>query len=69
MNLKQEGRTVAEYEAKFINLLNIVPDEIPTEEKKIQKFMDGLTWRICQHLLGNLSLATYFDVVNATLLH
>ena len=69
MNLKQEGKTVAEYEAEFTNLLNTVPDEIPTEKKKIEKFTDGLTWRIRQHLLGNLSLATYFDVVNAALLH
>ena len=35
MNLKQEGKTVAEYEAEFTNLLNIIPDEILTEEKKI----------------------------------
>ena len=69
MSLKQEGKTVAEYEAEFTNLLNIVPDEIPTEKKKIEKFTDGLTWRIRQHLLGNLSLATYSDVVNAALLH
>ena len=69
MSLKQEGKTVAEYEAEFTNLLNIVPDEIPTEKKKIKKFTDGLNWRIRQHLLGNLSLATYSDVVNAALLH
>ena len=69
MSLKQEGKTVAEYEAEFTDLLNIVPDEIPTEDKKIQKFTDGLTRRIHQHLLGNLSLATYSNVVNAALLH
>ena len=46
MSLRQEGKTVAEYEAEFTNLLNIVPDEIPIEEKKIQKFYDGLTRRI-----------------------
>jgi len=68
INLKQEGRTVEEYEAEFTNLLNIVSNEISTEEKKIQKFIDGLTWRIRQHLLGNLSLATYSDVLNVTLL-
>ena len=36
MNLKQEGKTVAEYETEFTNLLNIVPDEIPTEEKRFR---------------------------------
>ena len=69
MNLKQEGNIIAEYEAEFTNLLNIVHKDIPIEEKKIQKFTDGLTWRIRHHLLGNLSLATYSDVINAALLH
>ena len=31
--------------------------------------MDGLVWRIRQHLTGNYALVDYIDVINATLRH
>ena len=69
LNLKQKSMTVSEYEEEFTRLLTIVSDEAPTEEKKILLFLDGLAWRIRQHLIGNLSLSTYSNVLNAALLH
>ena len=69
LNLKLENSTVAEYEEEFPRLITIVPDEAPTEAKKILLFVDGLAWRIRQHLIGNLSLSTYMDVLNVALLH
>ena len=69
LNLKQENSTVTEYEEEFTRLLTIVPDEAPTEGKKILLFVDGLAWRIRQHLIGNLSLSTFTNVLNAALLH
>ena len=61
--------TVVEYEQEFTRLLTIVPDEAPTEGKKILLFVDGLAWRIRQHLIGNLSLSTYTDVLDDALLY
>ena len=43
LNLKHENTTVVEYEEEFTRLLTIVPDEAPTEGKKILLFVDGLS--------------------------
>ena len=65
----QGDRSVADYEEEFTRLANFVPNEVSNEERKKSKFMEGLTWRIRQHLIGNPALVTYTDVVNAALLH
>ena len=69
LDLKQGEKTVAEYEEEFTRLTNLVPAEVPTEERRILMFTDGLNYKIRQHLLGNLSLRTYADVLNAAMLH
>jgi len=62
-------RSVADYEEEFTRLANFVPNEVSDEERKKSRFMDGLAWRIRQHLIGNPALVTYTDVVNAVLVH
>ncbi|XP_010527705.1 PREDICTED: uncharacterized protein LOC104805008 [Tarenaya hassleriana] len=42
LNLQQGNRTVQEYEAEFIRLLNFASHLVPREEMKIQKFVAGL---------------------------
>lgn len=65
----QGDRSMADYEEEFTRLANFVPDEVSDEERKKERFMDGLVWRIRQHLVGNPALVSYTDVVNAALLH
>jgi len=60
---------MTEYEQDFTLLEKFVPDEVNTDDNRILKFMDGLTWRIDQHLLGNPTLRTYTNVNNVSLLH
>jgi hypothetical protein len=65
----QGDRSVVNYEGEFTRLANFVPDEVSDAERKKARLMDGLVWRIRQHLIGNPALVAYTDVVNATLLH
>ena len=68
-NLVQVDRSVADYEEEFTCLANFVPNEVSDEERKKSRFMDGLAWRIRQHLIGNPALVTYTNVVNDALVH
>ena len=69
LDLKQGEKTVVEYEEEFTRLTNLVPTEVPTEERRVLMFTDGLNYKIHQHLLGNLSLRMYAYVLNAAMLH
>ena len=42
LELKQDKMTVAEYEAKFTELLRFVPEFVNTYEKKARRFQLGL---------------------------
>ncbi|XP_010530535.1 PREDICTED: uncharacterized protein LOC104807119 [Tarenaya hassleriana] len=51
--LQQGNRTVREYEAEFVRLLNYAAHLVPREHPKIQKFVTGLRpshrWRVTLH--------------------
>ena len=68
IDVVQGDRTVVEYEEDFTHLSNFVLDK-NNERKKKLKFMNGLAWRIRQHLIDNPALETYSDVFNAALHH
>ena len=40
--LKQGRMTIVEYRDKFLSLARYAPDEIDTEAKKKERFLDGL---------------------------
>ncbi|XP_074342274.1 uncharacterized protein LOC141679762 [Apium graveolens] len=42
LELKQENMSVAEYESKFTELSRFVPQLVGTEEKKAERFQQGL---------------------------
>ncbi|XP_074328084.1 uncharacterized protein LOC141665998 [Apium graveolens] len=42
LELKQEGMTIAKYEAKFSELARFVPEYVGTEHKKAERFQQGL---------------------------
>ncbi|CAN6350734.1 unnamed protein product [Urochloa humidicola] len=42
LDLKQGGMTVSEYRDKFTQLSRYVPEEVDTDEKKLERFLDGL---------------------------
>ena len=42
LNLRQEGMTVAEYEAKFLELTRFAPECVNTKAKKDKRFHQGL---------------------------
>src|SRR4051812_28046777 len=49
-NLKQRHRSVAEYIEEFNNLARYAPDEVDTDAKRNEKFLEGLNDELNQHL-------------------
>ena len=45
IRLWQEISSVAEYEAQFIKLSKFFPELVPTEQKRVRQFVQGLNWR------------------------
>ncbi|XP_028059676.1 uncharacterized protein LOC114263357 [Camellia sinensis] len=61
--LKQGNMTVAEYEAKFIELARFAPHMVDTDYKKARKFENGLRSDILERV-NVLKLPTYVDVLD-----
>src|SRR3954467_6138457 len=49
-NLKQRHRSVAEYIEEFNNLALYAPDEVDTDAKRKEKFLEGMNDEMCMHL-------------------
>ncbi|XP_074327544.1 uncharacterized protein LOC141665459 [Apium graveolens] len=62
LELKQENMSVAEYEAKFTELSRFVPQLVGTEEKKAERFQQGLKQWI-QNKLAILEITDYATLV------
>ncbi|XP_074361571.1 uncharacterized protein LOC141701857 [Apium graveolens] len=62
LELKQENMSVAEYEAKFIELSRFVPQLVGTEEQKAERFQQGLKEWI-QNRLAILEITDYATLV------
>ncbi|KAL8148694.1 hypothetical protein AgCh_005886 [Apium graveolens] len=62
LELKQGERSVAEYEAKFIELARFVPDYAHSEAQKARRFQHGLKPEIWSGVVI-LQLKTYTSVV------
>ncbi|OVA15182.1 zinc finger protein [Macleaya cordata] len=68
--LKQgDNQTVLEYENEFDQLLLFASHLIPTEQDKIDKFLNGLHSGIARHMIGQPSFDTYQKVVNCAKAH
>ena len=65
--LMQRGLTVAQYEAKFIELSRHAKDMVDMEEKKVRRFLKGLRPPIHDQLVV-LMFTEYRDVVNRALI-
>nr|XP_017221730.1 PREDICTED: uncharacterized protein LOC108198487 [Daucus carota subsp. sativus] len=67
LELKQEGMTVAEYEAKFSELARFVPEYVNTEHKKAKRFQQGLkSW--IRSRVEVFELQTYAAVVQKAMI-
>ena len=67
LELKQEGMTVAEYEAKFSELARFVPEYVNTEHKKAKRFQQGLkSW--IRSRVAVFELQTYAAVVQKAMI-
>ncbi|KAL8115936.1 hypothetical protein AgCh_022434 [Apium graveolens] len=66
LELKQGGRSVAEYEAKFTELARFVPDYVCSKAQKARRFQQGLKPEIRSGVVA-LQLMTYPSVVQAAL--
>ena len=53
LSLKQGTMTVAEYRDKFIQLSRYAPEDVNTDEKKQDLFLDGLRDAISYQLMSN----------------
>ncbi|XP_074367382.1 uncharacterized protein LOC141707862 [Apium graveolens] len=62
LELKQENMSVAEYEAKFTELSRFVPQLVSIEEKKAERFQQGLKQWI-QNKLAILEITDYATLV------
>ena len=58
LNFIQENLTVAEYNAKFMELSRYAPHIVSTESRKARKFEVGLRWNI-YNKVDILRLATH----------
>ena len=56
--LKQGRRTIVEYRDKFLSLARYAPDEIDTEAKKKERFLNGLHDEM-QTVLVNIPFCGY----------
>ncbi|XP_028103088.1 uncharacterized protein LOC114302283 [Camellia sinensis] len=65
--LRQENRTVAEYEAQFSELARFAPHMVDTDYKKERKFEVGLRTAILNQI-NVLKLPTYVDVLERTVI-
>nr|CAD1823327.1 unnamed protein product [Ananas comosus var. bracteatus] len=66
-SLRQEERTVAEYEREFFRLLHCVPFVVRDDEDKARIFERGLRPSIFR-LVQSSNLQTYREVVNRALI-
>ncbi|XP_074367617.1 uncharacterized protein LOC141708038 [Apium graveolens] len=67
LELKQEGMTVAIYEAKFSELARSVLEYVDTERKKAKRFQQGLKACIRRHV-AVFELQTYAAVVQKAII-
>lgn len=67
INLLQRDLTVAEYQAKFEELMRFAPNMIPNELSKARRFQDGLRPTIKERV-SILKLERYADVVDRALI-
>ena len=67
VRLEQRDLTVAQYEAKFIELSRFAPQLIATEEEKALKFQDGLKPYL-KNKISILKLGVYLEVVDRALI-
>ena len=67
VRLEQRDLTVAQYEAKFTELLRFSPQLIATEEEKALKFQDGLKLYL-KYKISILKLGVYLEVVDRALI-
>ena len=65
--LEQEEMTVAQYEAKFIELTLFAPQLIATEEEKTLKFQDGLKPYL-KNIISILKLGIYSKIMDKALI-
>ncbi|XP_028055428.1 uncharacterized protein LOC114259595 [Camellia sinensis] len=65
--LKQGRMFVAEYEAKFTELVRFAPHMVDTDYKKAQKFEGGLDLDVYNGM-GVLKLPTYVEVLDRALM-
>jgi hypothetical protein len=66
LHLKKGDKTVSEFEQRFTQLSQFVPDLIGTEEERISRFIVGLGGDYCLQLTA-VPFYTYHQVVNAAL--
>ena len=67
LELKQGSMSVTEYEAKFTELARFVPEQVDPEEKRVQRFQEGLRpWIRGQ--VAVFELTTYTAVVQKALI-
>ena len=64
--LKQGRMTVVEYRDKFLSLARYAPDEINTEDKKKERFLNGLHDEI-QTVLVSIQFADIETLVDAAI--
>ena len=65
--LKQTGKTIAEYEAAFTNLAEYAPHLVSTDEMRARRFEDGLRYEI-KRVIRPLVLPTYADVLDRAII-
>ena len=66
MFLKQDNRTVKEYELEFTRLSRFAPDLISTKEARAKRLLNGLH-PVIQHDLATWDLVTYGEVLEKAL--
>ncbi|GAA0175809.1 hypothetical protein LIER_28912 [Lithospermum erythrorhizon] len=62
----QGDRSVEEYERRFSKLCHLLRAVHPTEEKRINRFRDGLTWAIHHHI-SLMTFTSFHELRNAVL--
>ncbi|GMH17776.1 hypothetical protein Nepgr_019617 [Nepenthes gracilis] len=62
LRLRQENRSVAEYDSKFTELSHYAPFMVEDEERKVRRFFQGLRDDIRRHI-STLTLTTYGEVL------
>jgi hypothetical protein len=54
MDLKQGGRSVHDYSKLFNHLVQYVPDQVDTDDKKKDRFMIGLSTKLQERMVLNM---------------